>query len=345
MKGRLSYFMVIAAALSLGLASCSKDATPAKDIAKEYKDAELVAKNGNVEVKNSTVKITALGNTSAEIELTNLVNGQASFKMNAEVTEGENQILFKGTKAIDGMNVTVDGSVAEGKAIVNVAIEMTSAEILNTWVYGLGVDTQGDPTPTPFVFAVETTSGKVPSYFGMKDAPVEMFNEAITGIGNLALIMTLSDLSLTFAKDGYVSVKNTKSPAGLTLDLQKVARYYYNPTTKVLSFDVPLDGLLGKADAPQFSGTIQIPFNCKFDKDGVLTATIDYNFIKPFLSMIPTGDDLNSLLDQLDSIVPPSFVEMLPMMKMLVNDLAAALQAPDLTNLTIGGKLRPQPKQ
>lgn len=346
MKKTLSYFMVIATALSLGLASCSKDATPAKDIEKEYKDAELVAKNGGLEVKNSTVKITALNNTSAEIELTNLVNGQPSFKMNAEVTEGENQNLFKGTKSIDGMNVTVEGSVAEGKATVNVAVEITSTDILKSWVYATKPSEWFGEEVDGFVLGIENKSGLIYYTAEQRKIPAAQFSASVSGFVNVAILGGyFSDLVFTFAPNGYVgvSVTNPFAPKGSQeVKIPQLARYYYNPTTKVLLFDAPLDGLMsGKADQPTLAGTIQIPFNCKFE-NGQLTAVIDYNFIKQFIGIIPEGKELATLLGMLDTLVPESLVMFLPIMKNLITDIVVAIKDPDLTNLTIGGKLIPK---
>ncbi|MEF9987230.1 MAG: hypothetical protein RR735_08920 [Bacteroidales bacterium] len=156
-----------------------------------------------------------------------------------------------------------------------------------------------------------------------------------------------SDLVFTFAPNGYVgvSVTNPFAPTGpQKVNIPQLARYYYNPTTKVLLFDAPLAGLVsGKANqpTPALSGTIQVPFNCKFE-NGQLTAVVDYNFIKQFIGIIPEGKDLETLLGKLDALVPEGLKIFLPTIKFLISDIVVAVKDPDLTNLTLGGKLIPK---
>lgn len=342
MKKTLSYFMVITTALSLCLASCSKDPSPAKDIAKEYKEAELVASNGGVKIANSSVTVTAINNTSAEVELKNIVNGQPVFTMNADVTEGDNTYLFKGTKSIDGMNVTLDGSVTDGKATVNVVVEITSTDILKTWSYNT-VGTGNNKQMDAIAIDLKNKSGNVfMQSMGGKTIPVAEFNETVKTWGQLIAMMAFPDLQLTFAKDGYVGVKGTSqfSPAGQqNIDIPKLATYYYNPTTKMLVFDAPLDALLKSTGSP-LAGTIQVPFICKLE-NGIMTATIDPSFVTPLLGIIPQGEALDALLGQLDAFFPPDFAFYAEIIKDLVKDVVVAITDKDVTSLSISAKLAP----
>lgn len=335
--------MTIAATLALSLAGCSKDSSPAKDVAKEYAEAELVATNGGVEINGGSLKIAAIDNTTAELELTNIINGHSKFTMNAQVIQTKAEYSFTGTKDTDGMKVSVSGTVINGKATVNADVEITSTEILNTWTYNT-IGSDDNKSLDAFDFDLKNKSGQVHmTSMDGKNIPVAEFNEVVKTWVQMILGMAFPNLQLSFAKDGYVGVKGTSnfSPEGQqNIDIPKLARYYYNPTTKVLIFDAPLDALLKSEDSSPVGVTIQVPFICKLE-NGTLIATIDPNFITPFFVLIPQGDDLKALLDQLDTIVPPGLGAFLPTIKNLITDVIVAITDKDMTSLTISAKLAP----
>ncbi|MEG1510824.1 MAG: hypothetical protein RR312_03525 [Bacteroidales bacterium] len=344
MKKKLICFMTIAASLILSLGSCSKDATPAEDIAREYTKTDLAVTNAGVEIPSGSLKITAIDNTNAELVLTNIVNGNPQFTMSAVIMETETGYSFVSAKDVDGMKVKLEGAVVGTKATINVGVEITSAEILKSWVLATKPLDEVDA----FVFGIENKSGLINFTLENKKVlvPAAQFSASVAGFANV-ILWYFSDLVFTFAPNGYVgvSVTNPFAPTGpQKVNIPQLARYYYNPTTKVLLFDAPLAGLVsGKANqpTPALSGTIQVPFNCKFE-NGQLTAVVDYNFIKQFIGIIPEGKDLETLLGKLDALVPEDLKFYLPTIKNLISDIVVAVKDPDLTNLTLGGKLIPK---
>ncbi|MEG1088603.1 MAG: hypothetical protein RSE02_03930 [Bacteroidales bacterium] len=348
MKKKLICFMTIAASLILSLGSCSKDATPAEDIAREYTKTDLAVTNAGVEIPSGSLKITAIDNTNAELVLTNIVNGNPQFTMSAVIMETETGYSFVSAKDVDGMKVKLEGAVVGTKATINVGVEITSAEILKSWVYATKPSEWFGDDVDALVLGIENKSGLIYSTLENKKVPAAQFSASVAGFANVAILGGyFSDLVFTFAPNGYVgvSVTNPFAPTGSQkVNIPQLARYYYNPTTKVLLFDAPLAGLVsGKANqpTPALSGTIQVPFNCKFE-NGQLTAVVDYNFIKQFIGIIPEGKDLETLLGKLDALVPEGLKPFLPTMKILISDIVVAVKDPDLTNLTLGGKLIPK---
>lgn len=335
MKRKLIYFAAFFAAITVGFSSCSDD-DPVK-INKTYTGEELTATNGGEAVTSATMNISTVDN-NAEITLANIVNGQPEFKVNAIITNSQNESTFEGEGNIDGMNVSVKGTMADEKATVNVNVEITSQEILKSWTYNVDADSRMDA----IIFDLQNKSNKVS--FSGKEISTDKFNEeTITWIQMIAG-MGLQKLALTFSKDGYVGIEanSPMAPVGQQdISIQKLARYYYNPTTKMLIFDVPLGGLLGgEAEASTISAVMQVPFACKIE-NGVLSATIDSKLLTTLLPLIPTGEGLQSLLGKLDSVFPPEFSFIIPAIKTLITDIVTAITDKDVTSLTIGAKLMP----
>lgn len=336
MKRKLIYFAAFFAAITVGFSSCSDD-DPVK-INKTYTGEDLIATNGGEAVTSATMNISAVDN-NAEITLANIVNGQPEFKVNAIITNSQNESTFEGEGNIDGMNVSVKGTMADEKATVNVNVEITSQEILKSWTYNVDI---ANSSMDAIIFDLQNKSNKVS--FSGKEISTDEFNESTITWIQLFAGMGLQKLALTFNKDGYVGVEanSPMAPEGQqNISIQKLARYHYNPTTKMLIFDVPLGELLGgEAEASTISAVMQVPFACKIE-NGVLSATIDSKLLTTLLPLIPTGKDLQSLLGKLDSVLPPDLAGFLPIVKGLITDIVTAITDKDVTSLTIGAKLMP----
>lgn len=342
MRKKFNYFMAIAAALTIGLSSCSKDSdpTPAQDIAKDYTGTELTATNAGETIPGGSVKIEATDNTTAKITLNSIVNGQPSFEMNAAVVQTKAEYAFTGTKDIDGMKVAVKGVVIDGKATVDVAVEMTGTDILNSWTFNTKKD-GGDQVPDFVIFNLQNKSGK--AMYGGKEVTIDEYNQQYNAWISLIGFMSLQNLSLTFNKDGYVGLTATSpmAPEGQqNISMPKLARYYYSPAANLLIFDAPLGDLL--RNNATLSATMQVPFVCKIENN-VLTATIQPEFLSQLLLLVPTGESLEALLSMLDAVLPPDFAGFAPIIKTLITDLAVGITNPDFTSLTIGAKLQPVP--
>lgn len=342
MRKNLNYFMAIAVALTMGLSSCSKDSdpTPAQDIAKDYTGTELTATNAGETIPGGSVKIEAIDNTTAKITLNSIVNGQPSFEMNAAVVQTKAEYAFTGAKDIDGMKVAVKGVVIDGKATVDVAVEITGTNILKSWTFNTKND-GSDDVPDFIIFNLQNKSGK--AMFGGNEVTIDEYNANFNTWITLIGAMSLQNLSLTFNKDGYVGLtaNSPMAPEGQQdISLPKLARYYYSPAANLLIFDAPLGDLLGNNAA--LSGTMQVPFVCKIENN-VLTATIQPEFLSQLLPLVPTGESLEALLSMLDSVMPPDLASFAPIIKMLITDLAVGITDPDVTSLTIGAKLKPVP--
>ena len=341
MRKKINYLIAIAAALTIGFGSCSKDSdpAPAKDIAKDYTGTELTATNAGETIPGGSVKIEAIDNTTARITLNSIVNGQRSFEINTTIVQTKTEYTFSGTKDIDGMKVAVEGVVIGGKAAVDVAVEITETHILNSWTFNTSKDGT-DQIPDFVIFNLQNKSGK--ALFGGNEVTTEQYNENFNGWITLIGAMSLQNLSLTFNKDGYVGLTATSpmAPEGeQNISQPKLARYYYSSAANLLIFDAPLGDLLGGGNAA-LSGTIQIPFDCKIENN-VLAATIQPTFLSQLLPLIPTGEPLEALLSMLDSVLSPDFASFAPIIKMLIMDLAVGITDPDVTSLTIGAKLKP----
>lgn len=344
MKKNLFYLFALICSMSL-FTACSDDddASPADVISKEYKDAELSVTNAGEEVPSGTVKIEAIDKSNVKVTLTNVVNGFASFDLNAAVTEVNAEYTFQGEKNVDGMKVALKGLVKDGKAAIEASVEITSAEILKSWNF-----LSGDFINPTLIFNIENKSGKV-MYYGNEE-PEEMdvaeWSGGISMMGGGVLAGAFSeDFAFTFNKNGYVGIKGKSnfSPEGSqNVDIPKLARYYYNPTTKVLIFDAPIAGLLGslteQSSTPKLDATIRVPFLCTFD-GGKMKAIVDPAFLLPFVSIIPTGETLDGLLGMLDSVMPEDLIGLLPWVKGNVKTIAYALTDKDLTGFTLGCNL------
>lgn len=342
MRKKLTYLMAIATTLIIGFSSCSKDSdpAPAKDIAKEYTGTNLTVTNSGDTISGGTASIEAIDNTVAKLTLKNIVNGQSTFEMNATVTQTNAEYTFTGTKNIDGMNVVVKGLVTEGKATVDVTVEILSANLLKSWTFNTKKD--GDDVTSDFsIFELQNKSGK--AMYNKKEVTVAEFNTQIGSWINLIGIMSLQNMSLTFNKDGYVGLTATSpmAPEGQqNIAIAKLARYYYNPSANLLIFDAPIGGLPGGNTA--ISGTLQVPFICKIENN-VLTATIQPEFLAQLMPFIPKGEALEGLLKMLDGVLPPDLAGFAPIIKGLITDIVTGITDPGVTSLSIGAKLQPVP--
>lgn len=321
--------------------SCSKDddPNPAKDVENTYTAEKLVVTNGGVEVVGSTIKLVAKDNASAELSLEGIINGHSTFTMDVNVIQTKAEYSFSGSKQVSGMDVKVAGSIVDGKATVTANVEMTSPEILKTWGYNLNAEQSLDC----FNLGFANKSGKV--MFGGKEIPSEEFTQNVDTWVNIILGMTFQDLKLSFAKDGYVGVEGTfpfaKDDKGNTvaqkIKVEKLARYYYNPTNKLLSFDIPLGDLLkSKADG---GSVFVFPLVCTFNNDK-LQATLPYELAKALIPLIPTGATLDAFLEQLKGLLPSDMAMFFPVIKTLITDTVNAITDKDLTNLTLTAKLQ-----
>lgn len=329
--------------------ACSDDddASPANDISKEYKSEELHVTSGGEEISGGAIKVEAIDNSNVKLTLTNVVNGHASFDMNAAVAQSGSEYTFKGNKDIDGMKVTVVGTVNGGKAEVETSAEITSAEILKSWNFA-----PAGWLDATLIFNIETKDGLINVYDEegkLSESDAKEYSDGIAMMGGSIFSVAFSnDFAFTFNKNGYVGIKGKSnfSPEGSQdINIPKLARYYYNPTTKVLTFDAPLDGLLAgltKANANSaLSGTLYVPFICTFREDGKLEAAIDPKFIAPFLPLIPKGEALDGLLGMLDSVMPAEMADLLPWLKANIKTIAEALTSDNLKQFTLGCKLAP----
>lgn len=342
MRKKLTYLMAIATILTIGLSSCSKDSdpAPARDIEKEYTGTNLTVTNSGDTISGGTVTIEAIDNTVAKLTLKNIVNGQPTFEMNATVIQANTEYTFTGTQNIDGMNVAVKGLVTNGKATVDVAVEILSVNLLKSWTFNTKKDGD-DNVPDFFIFELRNKSGK--AIFGREEVTLDEFNGNVHTWITLIGAMSLQNMSLTFNKDGYIGFTATSpmAPEGQqNIAIAKLARYYYNPSANLLIFDAPLGGLLG--DNAAISGTLQVPFICKIENN-VLTATIQPEFLAQLMPFIPKGEALEGLLKMLDGVLPPDLASFAPIIKMLITDIVTGITDPDVTSLSIGAKLQPVP--
>lgn len=324
--------MAVALVLTVAFSGCSKDSAPipAEVISKVYTGADLTVTNGGELLPGGTVTLEAIDNITVKVTLDNIVNGQASFKLNAAVAPADAGYTFSGTDETEGMNVSVNGVVIDGKAAIDVAIEISGSDLLNAWTFNTKLDGT-DVVPDFVIFNLQNKSGK--AMFGGTEVTTEEYNEYFNGWITIIGAMSLQNLSLTFNKDGYVGLTATSpiAPEGQqNISLPKLARYYYSPAANLLVFDAPLDA----------SGALlQIPFKCTV-ADNVLTATILPNFLTTLLPLIPKGEALEALLTKLDTLLPPDFVNFAPIIKMLITDLVVGVTDPDLTSLSVGAKLQ-----
>lgn len=337
--------MAIALTLVVGLSSCGDDyeCPSVRDIAKEYTGNEIAVTNGGEALNGGSAKIEVVNDATLKLTLNNIVNGQPSFDMDAAVVKSRAEVVstssqkysFTGSKSIDGMNVTVEGVAANGKVALDVLVEMTGANLLKAWTFNTTADNQTDF----LIFDLQNKSDKV--MFGGNEVTTAEFNVNAGTWITLIAGMSLQDLSLTFGKDGYIGLSATSpmAPEGQqNISLPKLARYYYSPAANLLLFDVPMDGLVGEGGA--ISGTMQVPFICKIE-NGVLSATIQPEFLSMILPFIPKGEALAALLSKLDSVFPPDLAFFLPIIKGIINDVVVGITDPDVTSLTIGAKLKP----
>lgn len=347
MKRRFNYFMAMAATLAIGFTSCSDDPdpdpAPAQDIAKEYTGTELTVTNGGETIADGTMKIDAVDNTNATITLTSIVNGQPTFEVPAAVIQSTTGYAFEGKKDIDGMKVAVKGTVVDGKASVDVAVEISSQEILNSWTYYCETDTWGNETFNPLIFEIETHSGNMYYYDTQDSLSVEDGLFIVPMLGSM-LPRFFSDLQFVFSKDGYVSIKvvNAMGATPANVDLPKIARYYYNPTKKELVFDAPLGGLLSKSTGSlPLGGTMQVAFLCKFE-EGKLEATLSQDLLNMLLPLIPAGENLDPILQMIDPFMPADLQPLLPWLKNNIKSIAGVLtDKKNLKSFTLGGRLMP----
>lgn len=340
MKKKLFNLLAIAVIL-LSAVSCSKDDDPkaAEEIQKEYTSEELTVSNGDEEIDNGKVTIKATGDNTVQITLDNIVNGYETFVVNAVTVKTKAIYEFEGTESVDGMTVIVTGTVENGKAKVNVKIKMTSSEILGDWT----LNTSADNSYSCFHFTYKNGSGKS-TWMGQSITNNE-FAANFTAILNLVAGMGMKDPVLTFNENGYVDFSGTalfSSEGGIKkINEKNLVRYYYNPKTKMLIFDAAID-MSKMSGSTKADKTVQmyIPFNCSFDSKGALTAIIGKDFQKILLAMIPTGDKLQALLAQLDSKIPADYSQMLPMIKLMIQNAVEQFTDPT-AEISIGGILKP----
>lgn len=336
---RFNYFVAIAAALTIGLSGCSKksDDTPARDIAKEYSGTNFKATNAGETIPGGSVKIEAIDDNNAKLTLVNIVNGQAMFEMNAHVIQTRAAYSFTGSKDIDGMKVLVEGTVVDGVAAVNVAVEMLGTDILKAWTFNATLGEDGEPDADFFVFNLENKSGE--AAWAGNVIPVAEFGENLKMWVQMIAGLALRDCSLTFDKNGYIGFSAT---VGMTeedsqqITMDKLARYYYNPKTNLLVFDAAGESLQA------LGGNLKVPFDCTITNN-VLTATIQPAFIALMKPMIPKGAELEELLKGLDALLPPNFAYFGDIIKTMITDIVNAITDEGVTELTVGAKLMPAP--
>lgn len=335
----INYFVAMTAALAIGFTSCSKDSdpTPASDVAKTYEGESIQVKNDGVDIPEGVVTIEAVNNTQAKVTLINIVNGHAKYEATVPIMGQDGAHTFTINTTEPGMKIAVNGIIVNGKAQVVANMEITPAEITKSWMFG--VDEYGNPSPV--AFKLSNKSGKVMYIAG--EIPVAEFSGYIADLFAVVAQMAVKDFQLTFHKNGYVGVKGFCSllPADQqNFDLPKLARYYYNPTSGALIFDAPLAGLLptGKA-TPALPAVMQVPFTCTF-KDGNLTAILDPALTKTLVQLLPNGDALKALLDEVEKLVPAEFLLYFQIFKPVIVDMVNALQDKDVTEIVFGGNLQ-----
>lgn len=357
MKKNLFYCMFALAAISMVFTSCSKDdptppptppspVTPARDIAKDYVDDDLVVKNGGNEVLDGEVVITAIDNTKANVLIKNVVNGHAEFMMTADVSlskavDPTAEYLVSGTKNVSGMNVALSGKIINGKANIDVNVEITATEIVKAWTYNKDSEDISDTTCNFLILDIDTYSGMMYSSVYHDSVPVDSIlkYEVLPYVAS-TLPSLFPNLRFIFAEDGYLTIKykNAFVPFEEEIEYPCIARYYYNPTAKLLVFDDPsLAGPVVKAGPSPIIEIDQIPFDCNIT-DGVLTATVDKSLLETLIFIIPSGDALQQMLSVLDLVLDPAVVEDV---KLTIGDLVDLIKSDNLRELKIGGKLMP----
>lgn len=336
--------------------SCSKDdptppptppspVTPARDIAKDYVDNDLVVKNGGNEILDGEIVITAIDNTKANVMFKNIVNGHAEFEMTADVSlskavDPAAEYLVSGTKNVPGMNVSLSGKIINGKANIDVNVEITTSEIIKAWTYNKDSEDESDTTCNFLILDIETYSGMMYSTVYQDSIPVDsVLKHDVLPFVSSTLPSLFPNLQFIFAEDGYLTIKY-RSAVSIDEEIEYpcIARYYYNPTAKLLVFDDPmLAGPVVRAEPSPIISIKQIPFDCNIT-DGVLTATANKELVTTLIPFLPSGSALQQLLKVLDLVVDPAIVEDV---KLTIVDLVDLIQSDNLKELKLGGKLMP----
>ncbi len=357
MKKNLFYCMFALVAISIVFISCSKDdptptptpptpETPARDIEKEYVEGNLVVKNGGIEMLDGEIVITAIDNTKASVLLKNIVNGHAEFVMTADVSltkavDPSAEYLLSGSKNVSGMNVGLSGKIKNGKANIDVNVEITATEIVKTWTYNKDSEDVSDTTCNFLILDIDTYSGRMYSTVYQDSVSVDsILKEDVLPFIASTLPSFFPNLRFIFAEDGYLSIryKNAFVPFEEEIEYPCIARYYYNPTAKLLVFDDPsLAGPVVRNGPSPIIDIQQIPFNCNIT-DGVLTATVDKSLVETLIPIIPSGVALQQMLSVLDLVLDPTVVEGV---KLTIGDLVDLIKSDNLKELKIGGKLMP----
>lgn len=356
MKKSLFYCLFVLAAIAVVFTSCSKESptptptpnpeTPAKDVAKDYLDDDLVVKNGGNEVLNGEIVITAISNTKANVLFKDIVNGHEEFEMTADVSlskavDPTAEYLLSGTKSVSGMDVNLSGKIINGKANIDVDVEITASEIIKSWTYNNDSVDVSDTTCNFLILDIETYSGMMYSTVYQDSVPVDsvLKNDVLPFVAS-TLPSLFPNLQFIFAEDGYLSIKYKNATSSLDEEIEYpcIARYYYNPTAKLLVFDDPeLAGPVVRADPSPIINIKQIPFDCTIE-DGVLTATGNKDLVTMLIPFLPSGSALQQLLNVLDLVVDPTIVDGV---KSTIVDLVDLIQSDNLKELKIGGKLMP----
>src|SRR5574344_260183 len=341
---KIYYLSVVLIGL-LTIVSCSKDNdTPAKELGDSYSGASLIAYNGDKtesnKCPNAAIKVTAIDNNNAKLDLQYCVSGYASYEMEAKVikTKSDESYTITGTSTKSGeISVDFSGIVTNGVLTATIKNTILSTDIVKTWT----VNASSTGTLDFINFKATTKSGKanMPNS-GIANATTDQFNETLTTWINMIVGIGVNNPKLSMQSDGYVSFSAVSPFATGGIDYKNITRYSYDPSTKILSFEIPMSLFVKSKTTDVSTPIFYLKFKCSFE-NGVLTANLDETTTKMLLALIPTGTTLAGYLSQLDNLFPAEYAFMLPILKGLITDTANILTSDDLTSLVLGGKLAP----
>ncbi len=311
---KLKFLLLAFVALSMFSCGDKDEVLPtAKDIENEYVGGNIVLTNSGNAVDGGAVTIVAVDANNIIVTLTNVVTGHDALEVDAVVSTATRATVysFAGSKELDGMKVSVTGSILNGVATIDVATAITS-EVSNNWGYNVGVDDAAD------FFDLAYTNGAGTVEWGGEIIPTAEFEANVKVWVQMIMGMTINPINLDFKENGFISgsavylhgVTADGSAGPQTLTFENEANYTYSPTDKVLNL-----GVLG----------LTIPVPCTVE-GGKMVAVISSEFLKPFIPMIPEGEALDAMLASLDTLIPPGLAFFLPIIKTMVKDIVAAVK-------------------
>ena len=254
-------------------------------------------------------------------------------------------VLISGSKAISGMNVAVTGTITPQQATIKLTTTISTSTLLKTWALNTSM-VDNEAMIDCLDFTLKTTNDKdsiTMSLMENKKISVAEFNKTVKQWAELGLGLAIQDLKFTFNANGYISVSLTypfaKTDAEKHISIEKLARYYYDPNTKMLSFDIPVGALAVKSNQSKAAMTMQLPLACTFSGDK-MTATVPPALVQQLLPMVPQGEALKTLLSKLDSVIPADMSFFLPTIKALITDISTAITAKNVESIAITAKLQ-----